>query len=329
MIDLPTRALWLFTALLIARVLGQLIVVQRAPHWLPPMAQWQSGLVPYPVLLAVQAVVVSLMIWISIDFSRRAGYWFEPHPRLGLVVLWWSYLYAGAMVGALRRSHDAAARPAMARRHDSDHLPHRGGRVPVDVRRSITSPPLSRAADDPRVAADVVQAAPDVVVVPDEVQVALVGADDTVVAARESAAIELDQRPEHTDGRAIAGCENHGIERLLRGHHRIGRRRPVNPMTPPCNAIVPARSASSELETDERNFRAATRRRRWRQHGGAAHQRRHAADGHRGEPLGRRGKRAERETEVLNRNAGDVDAGQRVRRANRQRHLRAGARELH
>ena len=98
--DLPTLsfALWLFTVLLIGRVLGQLIVVVRAPRWLPPMAQWQSGLVPYPVLLAVQAVVVSLMIWISIDESRRAGYWFEPHPRLGLLVLWWSYLYAGAMV---------------------------------------------------------------------------------------------------------------------------------------------------------------------------------------------------------------------------------------
>jgi hypothetical protein len=90
-------ALWLFTVLLIGRVVGQLIVVRHAPRWLPPMAQWQSGLVPYPALLTVQAVVVSLMIWISIDVSRGAGYWVEPHPQLGLVVLWWSYLYAGAM----------------------------------------------------------------------------------------------------------------------------------------------------------------------------------------------------------------------------------------
>jgi hypothetical protein len=110
--DLPTLpfALWLFTVLLIGRVLGQLLVVMRAPRWLPPMAQWQSGLVPYPVLLAVQAVVVSLMLWISIDVSRRAGYWFEPHPRLGLVVLWWSYLYAGAM--AMRYIVRMRRRPA-------------------------------------------------------------------------------------------------------------------------------------------------------------------------------------------------------------------------
>ena len=97
--DLPTLpfALWLFTVLLIGRVLGQVLVVMRAPRWLPPMAQWQSGLVPYPVLLSVQSVVVSLMIWISTDISRGAGYWIEPHPQLALVVLWWSYLYASAM----------------------------------------------------------------------------------------------------------------------------------------------------------------------------------------------------------------------------------------
>jgi hypothetical protein len=90
--------LCLFTVLLIGRVLGQIVVVLRAPGWLPPMEQWQSGLLPYPALLAGQAVVVALMIWISIDFSRRDGYWFAPHPGLGLVVVWWSAFYAGAMV---------------------------------------------------------------------------------------------------------------------------------------------------------------------------------------------------------------------------------------
>ena len=91
-------ALWLFTVLLIGRVIGQIVVVLWAPRWLPPMQQWQSGLLPYPVLLIGQAVVLTLMIWISIDFSNRAGYWVEPHPALGLAAVWWSYLYAGAMV---------------------------------------------------------------------------------------------------------------------------------------------------------------------------------------------------------------------------------------
>ena len=90
--------LWLLTILLSGRVIGQLIVYFRAPKWLPPMEQWQSGLVPYPLLVAVQAVVLALMVSISRDFWRGAGFWVDPHPDLGLVVLWWSYVYAAAMV---------------------------------------------------------------------------------------------------------------------------------------------------------------------------------------------------------------------------------------
>ena len=90
--------LWILTVLLIGRVVGQLIVSRWAPRWLPPMEQWQSGLLPYPVLVAGQAIVLTLMIWISWDFSRGAGFWVQPRPTLGLAALWWSYLYFGAMV---------------------------------------------------------------------------------------------------------------------------------------------------------------------------------------------------------------------------------------
>src|SRR5262249_39068835 len=84
--------LWLFTVLLSGRVAGQLLVWTRAPGWLPPMAQWQSGLLPYPVLLAGQAVVLWLMVWIALDFSRDAGVFVQPLPRLGAAALWWSLL---------------------------------------------------------------------------------------------------------------------------------------------------------------------------------------------------------------------------------------------
>lgn len=90
--------LWLFTVLLLGRVLGQLLVAARAPKWLPPMDHWQSGLLPYPVLLACQMIVLTLMTWMSADFSRAAGFWVEPRPRLGLAARWWSYLYVGAMI---------------------------------------------------------------------------------------------------------------------------------------------------------------------------------------------------------------------------------------
>jgi len=90
--------LWLFTVLLIGRVVGQLIVRWFAPRWLPPMQQWQSGLVAYPFLVFCQLIVVGLMIWISLDVTREHGFWVDPHPRLAVVVMSWSYLYFGAMV---------------------------------------------------------------------------------------------------------------------------------------------------------------------------------------------------------------------------------------
>ena len=93
-----SHALWLFTVLVTGRVIGQVVVALRAPRWLPAMAQWQSGLLPYPVLLVGQAIVLILMFSISIDFAAGAGYWVEPHPRLGVAAVSWSYLYAGAMV---------------------------------------------------------------------------------------------------------------------------------------------------------------------------------------------------------------------------------------
>lgn len=90
--------LWLFMFLLLVRVLGQLIVVLRHPRWLPPMEQWQSGLVPYRLLLPAQIVVLTLMVWIAANFSRGAGVFVEPRPTSGRAVVWFSYAYAGAMV---------------------------------------------------------------------------------------------------------------------------------------------------------------------------------------------------------------------------------------
>jgi hypothetical protein len=91
-------ALWLCSVLMLLRVAGQLAVCLRAPTWLPPMAEWQSGLVPYGFLLSTQAVVLVLMFWIASDFWRGSGVWVQPSPRLGRIVLAWSYLYGGAMV---------------------------------------------------------------------------------------------------------------------------------------------------------------------------------------------------------------------------------------
>jgi uncharacterized protein len=117
---ISTLILWLCAVLMLLRVLGQLVVVLRAPRWLPPMAQWQSGLVPYSFLLSSQVVVLALMFWIAADFARGAGVWVAPMPALGRIVLVWSYLYASAMgVRYVVR---------MARRPDQRWL---GGTIPI------------------------------------------------------------------------------------------------------------------------------------------------------------------------------------------------------
>ena len=89
--------LWLFTILLFLRVAGQLIVVLFAPRWLPPMHQWQSGLLPYPVLLVGQAIVLTLMVWICLNFATNSGMFVAAYPGRGVFVLSFGYVYAAAM----------------------------------------------------------------------------------------------------------------------------------------------------------------------------------------------------------------------------------------
>lgn len=88
----------LCTGLLFLRVVGQIVVVLFSPRWLPPMEQWQSGLLPYPLLLLGQAVVMTLMIWISLDFGTGTGYFVRPAPYWGPRVVTFSWIYLGGMV---------------------------------------------------------------------------------------------------------------------------------------------------------------------------------------------------------------------------------------
>lgn len=70
--------LWTTTALFLLRVLGQIHVLLRAPDWLPPMQAWYSGLLPYPVLLPAQIVLLMLMAVLA---DRRSAAPDQPsHP---------------------------------------------------------------------------------------------------------------------------------------------------------------------------------------------------------------------------------------------------------
>jgi hypothetical protein len=65
--------LWTCTGLFLLRVLGQLEVVLVAPTWLPTMEQWFSGLLPYPLLLPAQVLILMLMTGLTVNEMRRAG----------------------------------------------------------------------------------------------------------------------------------------------------------------------------------------------------------------------------------------------------------------
>ena len=51
----------LLTFLFALRVLGQALVAFVGVAWLPIMEQWFSGLIPYPILLMIQFLV--LVLW--------------------------------------------------------------------------------------------------------------------------------------------------------------------------------------------------------------------------------------------------------------------------
>ena len=92
------RALWTLLALFALRVLGQLLVVLGLAPFLPPMDDWQSGLLPYPLLLASQVLILALCAMICMQFSRGRGYFVQPHRWLATPAWILGGLYAGAMV---------------------------------------------------------------------------------------------------------------------------------------------------------------------------------------------------------------------------------------
>jgi len=92
-----TAALWILLALFAGRVFGQLAVATGAAPFLPRMDQWQSGLVPYPVLLASQLVILAALAFVCIQFSRADGYFVRRRRWLGTPLWIAGWIYAASM----------------------------------------------------------------------------------------------------------------------------------------------------------------------------------------------------------------------------------------
>ncbi|MGH7165664.1 MAG: hypothetical protein ACREIS_09105, partial [Nitrospiraceae bacterium] len=75
--------LWGLASLFFLRVLGQVLVAFFDVSVLPPMQEWYSGLLPYPLLLPVQVLILGLQAKVNWDFSRGVGWAVMPRPSLG------------------------------------------------------------------------------------------------------------------------------------------------------------------------------------------------------------------------------------------------------
>ena len=92
-------ALWSLLLLFILRVVGQLLVAFDLVTFLPPMGAWYSGLIPYPQLVACQAIIIVLYMKVCIDYSRGKGFFVTPRPKgFGIFLLIFGALYFFSMI---------------------------------------------------------------------------------------------------------------------------------------------------------------------------------------------------------------------------------------
>jgi hypothetical protein len=85
----------LFTLLFVVRVVGQIVVVRRAPAWLPSMEKW--NLVPYRILLPSQIAILAFMGTVDFGFLHNRPLVIERHMTFGRGLIQASVLYAGIM----------------------------------------------------------------------------------------------------------------------------------------------------------------------------------------------------------------------------------------
>jgi hypothetical protein len=62
------------------------------------MEHWYSGLISYPILLAIQMVMLIVMLKICADIWRCAGFFAGRRPTSSRLLIGFSAIYAAAMV---------------------------------------------------------------------------------------------------------------------------------------------------------------------------------------------------------------------------------------
>src|SRR6266446_4339934 len=93
--------MWLLLGLFVLRVVGQMLVAFFGVSFLPPMGEWSSGLMSYPILLPVQWVIIALLTAFRLDDR------------------------------AIRDHDDSSSGATLATWHHSDRVSHGSGELPV------------------------------------------------------------------------------------------------------------------------------------------------------------------------------------------------------
>lgn len=88
--------LWTCILLFLLRVLGQLEVLLLAPAWLPPMTDWYSGLIPYPILLPLQIVLLMIMS-VAVTRDMQPKRWVR-----GLAIVYFAVMLLRLIVQLMR-----------------------------------------------------------------------------------------------------------------------------------------------------------------------------------------------------------------------------------
>jgi hypothetical protein len=92
------RVLWLLIALFTCRVLAQPVSLVTGAPWLPPFEAWQSGAVPYPLLLASQLAILAVFVPGTHAVSRGIV---QLGRRGGILLLALGTMYFMGMVARL------------------------------------------------------------------------------------------------------------------------------------------------------------------------------------------------------------------------------------
>jgi hypothetical protein len=90
-------------ALFLARVIGQILAATVAPRWLPPMARWYSGLMPYRYLLPAQVGLLVIMALVTVAVQRESAPLGGPAFTASRWLVGAGYAYAAAMTVRLIR----------------------------------------------------------------------------------------------------------------------------------------------------------------------------------------------------------------------------------